>query len=355
MRLIHINKALSRHEKLLIATLSGLFILGAVVHFPDSAYRGLILTTFNFLHFPAFFVLYFIISRILRFQAQISTIGPLLTTIGMAMLLELVQPLVARSASWTDVWVSSAGGLTAFWLMRLKAHWDSARKHSQIKRNLYWLELSSFVLVFSFCSLTLLKPVYSAAYILATKHHAFPELSAHHAPLAYLNWFPLPQGTHETAKLTILECPNLFTAPPLSNESASASTTPSQCIAVKPSRQSWSGLAQILGFDSWQDFDSLELEILADSAFSLTLRIDDTHSGPNYSDRFNRAISLKPGLTSVSIPLADLQQLPKRAPLKLDKIRKLYLFISPSDNPQPFYLRRIFLARATQSNSNGHN
>lgn len=347
MRLIRLNTAMSRHEWLLILALTGLFLIGAFIRFPDSAYRGLILTTFNFLHFPAFFVLYFIIARALRFPAQLGKFGPILTTISIAMLLELVQPLLHRSATWIDVFVSSAGALTAFWLIRLKTRWYYAGK-----QRAYWVEAACFLLAFSLCCFKLLKPVYSATYILAAKHSAFPELSAHRAPLGYLNWFPLPEGTQQTAKLKIVTCPT-FSEPSRSEASSSGSSRnstptppPEQCVAVKPVQKSWSGLAQILGFDSWEKYDSLELEILSEKKGSLILRIDDTDSGPNYGDRFNRQILLQQGLTRVSIPLTALKQLPKRMPLRLNKIRKLYLFIAPTETPEPFYLRRIFLRHA---------
>lgn len=351
--LISINKALPRREWLLISALIGLFLIGAFIRFPDSAYRGLILTTFNFLHYPAFFVLYFLIVRALRFSPKYQTWGPLVTTLSIAILLEFVQPLLQRSATWTDVAVSSAGAFTAFWLLRLKDLWSSTEKGKLFK-----LELTMFILLLGFCSVTLLKPVYSASYILTAKHRAFPQLSAHEAPVHFLNWFPIPQGTEKTAKLEIATCPQHNDAndasktialptsdqPPQPLSSTVHNVAMAHCISVTPIAKTWSGLGQILGFDSWDAFTSLELEIITRTEFSLILRIDDTNSGPNYGDRFNKEIPLKIGFNRVSIPLDALQHLPTREPLALDKIRKLYLFIAPSENPSPFFLKRIFLA-----------
>jgi hypothetical protein len=334
MSFISINKSLSRREWVIVALYILLFVFGAVIKFPDSAYRGLILTTFNFLHYPAFFILYLLITHSLRFSHKIGHWGPLIASITIAISLELVQPLVARSATWTDALISSAGAFTAFWLARLSNQWQ--QKQHRERQHRFLVELSVFTLSLVLICIYLLKPVYSASYILTVKHKAFPQLSTHQPPLSFLNWFPLPQGTANTAKLSSQPCPKTG-APPAPDAT--------HCVTVTPIANAWSGAGQVLGFDGWHDYHSLELEILANGEFFLILRIDDQASNASYGDRFNKEIRLVDGFNQISIPLTTLQNLPKRTkPLDLNNIRKLYLFIAPSKQPSTFYIRRIFLA-----------
>lgn len=333
--LIHINRAMQRREQLIMLAFTALFLLGAFIRFPHTGYRGVILTAFNFFHFPAFFILYIMLARSLNYAKVFRGLGPLLCTLALVLVLELGQPLWYRSASLWDVLVSSAGAFYAFWLHRLIGLWRKAQNRRAIMA-----QTGVFGLSLLLCCFHLLKPFYSATSLLIVKHRAFPALSAHHPPLSELTWFPLPQGKSHTAKLALGNCPERLIA-----NSADPVTDELQCITVVPAENAWSGLAQILGVDSWQDYQRLQLEILTPTAFTLLLRIDDVASSPNYEDHFNREIALNPGLNQVSIPLESLQKLPKRAPLDLTNIRKLYLFISPTDQPPTFYLRQVFLEK----------
>ncbi|MEJ2670527.1 MAG: hypothetical protein P8077_09945, partial [Gammaproteobacteria bacterium] len=277
---------------LLLSVFALIFVIGAFIRFPDSGFRGLIMTVFNFLHFPVFMLLYFIGQRCFIFTlpprfssalaARLTLFAPLLMCWVIAIFVELTQPLLQRSATWSDLMISGSGAFLGFWLLYL-IHLNRMQPKPRIKAALLTV---LFISAFSAISVYLLRPIYAAGQILALKHRVFPLLSTHELPHSPLHWFPLPQRDpqykNDQTVLSVVPCPLAL------NTSFDAEPAPKHCIRVDPAAQSWSGLGQIFGVDTWRGYEKLEIFLSTDQDQIISLRIDDASSTHRHQDRFNR-------------------------------------------------------------------
>jgi len=66
-------------------------------------------------------------------------------------------------------------------------------------------------------------------------------------------------------------------------------------------------------YPDWSEWEQLTFRVSSavPRPVSIVVRIDDIHHNNEYSDRFNRAFTIKPGDNAISIPVADIGAAPK--------------------------------------------
>ena len=81
-------------------------------------------------------------------------------------------------------------------------------------------------------------------------------------------------------------------------------------------------------YPDWRGYSKLQLEIFSElpAPQSLVIRIDDILHNKKYTDRFNKAMTISPGLNQIEIPLDDIRQAPVGRELDLRAIKTVLLF-----------------------------
>jgi hypothetical protein len=101
-------------------------------------------------------------------------------------------------------------------------------------------------------------------------------------------------------------------------------------------------------YPDWRNYStlSIEMEVLSDIPFQLTVRVHDKDhlrgSQPR-SDRFSRQYDLNPGPNVVEISLAEIEAAPAKRHLDLSRIDGLVLFSNLDKNKHAVRLNRISL------------
>jgi VanZ family protein len=95
----------------------------------------------------------------------------------------------------------------------------------------------------------------------------------------------------------------------------------------------------------WTGYTNLNFKIFSRHSvpISLILRIHDIKHNNQYTDRFNRTISIKPGETTVRIPLTEIKSAPERREMEMSQIDGLIVFVAQLDKTVKFYLGNIWL------------
>jgi hypothetical protein len=81
-------------------------------------------------------------------------------------------------------------------------------------------------------------------------------------------------------------------------------------------------------YSDWRGYTYFQLEIFSElSTLQLiTIRIDDLHHNNEYSDRFNKAVTISPGLNHIQIPIDDIRLAPVGREMDLSAIKTVLLF-----------------------------
>lgn len=94
----------------------------------------------------------------------------------------------------------------------------------------------------------------------------------------------------------------------------------------------------------WRAYKQLVIEIEnPGEPFDLHLRIDDTGDVTEFDSRINRKLELKTGYNRIVLPLADMQRTPSGRVFGLERVRNLRLFAYRDDRPRRFSLDAIYL------------
>lgn len=110
----------------------------------------------------------------------------------------------------------------------------------------------------------------------------------------------------------------------------------------------WPGLIFHDLWPDWRGYDALVLEFRSDGKMPLgvNIRVHDrqhlAHQQP-YSDRFNYAVTLKPGTRRIRIPLADIETAPQSRSMDLQKIHGLVIFSTRGDAGRAWSVSEIRL------------
>ncbi|MBN1825234.1 MAG: hypothetical protein JW958_03135 [Candidatus Eisenbacteria bacterium] len=102
------------------------------------------------------------------------------------------------------------------------------------------------------------------------------------------------------------------------------------------------------GFEkNWEEYDRLAFSIFQNGADTLTLvvRIDDTESGEEFSNRYNGRFPLPPGSTEIRVPLEDVRRAPEGRLMDLSRVEKLVVFLFRPGDPPVLWLDHIRLEK----------
>jgi len=91
-------------------------------------------------------------------------------------------------------------------------------------------------------------------------------------------------------------------------------------------------------YADWRGFSRFRFEVYSELAVvrSLVIRIDDSHHNNEHADRFNKTVTISPGLNHIHIPMEDIRLAPVGRELDLSAIKTVILFaVSP---PEEFAL-----------------
>ena len=87
-------------------------------------------------------------------------------------------------------------------------------------------------------------------------------------------------------------------------------------------------------YPDWRRFSHFQLDIFSEltSLQSIVIRIDDFHHNNEYSDRFNKAVTISPGLNHIQIPIDDIRLAPVGREMDLSAMKAVLLFaVSPRE------------------------
>ena len=98
-------------------------------------------------------------------------------------------------------------------------------------------------------------------------------------------------------------------------------------------------------YSDWRGYTFFQLDIFSElpNSQSIAIRIDDLHHNNEYSDRFNKAITISPGLNQIQIPLDAIRQSPVGRELDMSAIRMVLLFAVNPPEEFTLYLDNIRL------------
>ncbi len=91
-------------------------------------------------------------------------------------------------------------------------------------------------------------------------------------------------------------------------------------------------------YSDWGGYTYLQFDVFSglSRAKKIAIRIDDTYRTTQFNNRFNRRITISPGLNHVKIPIDDIRQAPVAREMDLATIRRVLLFaVNP---PEEFTL-----------------
>ena len=109
-------------------------------------------------------------------------------------------------------------------------------------------------------------------------------------------------------------------------------------LDLKPGR--YSGLELVEPCPDWRNRTRLVFTIVSDlnAPLNLELRIHDRGHNRRFADRFNRTLTIVPGLNRVTVDLDDVRRAPGRRQMDLARIRGVMLFVTRLARPAHVYV-----------------
>jgi hypothetical protein len=104
------------------------------------------------------------------------------------------------------------------------------------------------------------------------------------------------------------------------------------------------GLYPGLTFDEpypdWRGYQRLTFAVVSDldGPLGLALRVHDARHDQRFADRFNRRLTINPGVNRIEIPLDEIRLAPDARELDLGRVRGIVLFAYRLRQPVHFYL-----------------
>lgn len=119
-------------------------------------------------------------------------------------------------------------------------------------------------------------------------------------------------------------------------------------MKIKFNTQRYSGVHLKYFEHDWSDYQNLNMTLYnpEQKNLAVTLRIHDLKHKPNFfhSDRFNRRLTLYPGVNEIKLPLNDVKNAPKKRLMELNNIDGFGLFTTRLQQSRELYLKSIYLS-----------
>lgn len=98
-------------------------------------------------------------------------------------------------------------------------------------------------------------------------------------------------------------------------------------------------------YPDWRGYTYFQLEIFSElpTPQLISIRIDDLHHKNKYSDRFNKAVTISPGLNHIQIPIDDIRLAPVGREMDLSAMKAVLLFAVSPREEFTLYLDNIHL------------
>ena len=119
-------------------------------------------------------------------------------------------------------------------------------------------------------------------------------------------------------------------------------------LQVRFGTQRYSGVAFREFPRDWSGFARLGLEIFSPyrDSFKIYLRIHDQLHDNQYTDRYNRTVTLMPGWNEVDVSLQDVRRAPRTRQLDLSRVAEMVLFVGKLSAPRTVYIDNVALIPA---------
>lgn len=220
---------------------------------------------------------------------------------ALALATELMQIGTAREASANDFIRDLAGAIAGLLIL---AAYDKATGWTR-RRRVATATAAVFIIVLA--GLNFMR--WTAAYL--ERQHGFPQLTDF--------------GSVWAAPFIELTDSDLE---PVPAPAGFAQAHPGQVALLHIRQGRWPGIAHLEPYPDWSGYATFAVDLYnpGNSTHVVVLRIHDrSHSG-DYEDRFNRVISLRPGLNLVRIALAEIERAPAGRPMNLREVTNFSLF-----------------------------
>jgi len=256
--------------------------------------------------------------RALRWRAFILTV-----TIGVVT--ETLQVFQGnREPSVSDL-VRDAAGAAAFLLLYRWRRPVPGRDGASMRLRRPWMAWSAGVLLLAASAANL--GLTTAAYI--ARDRAMPTLAAFDGAW-WERWFVETQDS----RLTVQAGPrglDASLAEPLARLDLRPGTYPG--VGVVEPQPDWSGYRRLV-VTIFSDLDA---------PLPIAIRVHDAAHDQRYEDRFNRALTVAPGMNRFAIALDDIRLAPDRREMDMRRIRGVLLFVYQRTQPTHVYLGPIRL------------
>lgn len=228
--------------------------------------------------------------------------------------IELVQPLFGRDRSLLDASYDLAGASAAglfYWYKHSKQH-----PIKPILLLLAWIQILSCLII----------PA-SNVWVVIQRDLAAPMLVSFDAP-----WERSIRSINDQTKFSVEPPPSGWTHSGLVGKLNFG-------LATYP------GISFPNIYSDWEPYSKLTFSVYSEQNKTETLhiRIHDTQHNQRYSDRYNRAISISPGLNIIEIDLNKVKKSPKSRDLDLSSIVTIGLFMTKLKQPVTLYIDNIEL------------
>ena len=308
----------NRHRTGWILLLAGGLLLSAFIPMRITNNAALWIALSNASHFPLFLLIGILVFLGLArfgmrpFGRYVSTLLICLVT---AVAIELLQPLLLRTASWTDLINGTLGLVSAILGIFV---WRRFGMPTRL------LHLALSLAVFA----VLLRPAWIEWRSIDWRTRNFPLLANFEDPDERRLWHA--QGDVRFAPTTI----------DFSGDWASSGDA---ALVVRGGGGRWVGVRYHAGDIDWSGFQVLAWEMHnPGEPFKLTVRIDDARSNDS-RNRFRRNFSIETGRNEIRIPIGEIRSGPKDRSLEMSTIRRLILHLGKDSSPRVFYLDSVRL------------
>ena len=229
-----------------------------------------------------------------------------LITVGFSVLTEFLQYFSPRDADLGDFLRNLCGGMAAL-LLVLAFDRETLRFQARgrpLVRTML-VVVSMGLLLVSFMSFALLTRAY------LERSRAFPRICGFQS-----SWEKSFYGVRD-AELVVIKWPQGGKADP---ENLAG------YITFFPS--TYPGFMVKEMYPDWRDYDRLCFTVYSElrSPIELVLRVDDVHHDNRFNDRFNRSLTIKPGINEIVVSLAEVKTGPKSREMDMARVQDLALF-----------------------------
>ncbi len=228
--------------------------------------------------------------------------------------IEIIQPYFGRQASFTDIIYDFFGILAAASLFALRHLADSPKK---------FLLASLAVLT----ALSTARPLYDG-HIVSQRTQAIPTLFDFDSGYERSLWQVSGQ-----AHASVVEAPVAWFG------------NSTRVAKLSLLGGNYPGIRFHEPHTDWRSFQNLSFYIYspANDVVQFNVRIHDQAHNNDYSDRFNRSLTVLPGVNRFSIPLMEIANAPIERHLQLDAVDEIAFFSVNPPQPVTLYLDNLKL------------